>query len=68
MCVADVGIITYEWVKGHKYPYPNFNTVHKCRNFDDILQWSREQQAQAPDTAGGWVERFDEVVELELPP
>ena len=25
--------------------FPSFDTVHKCRNFNDILDWVREHQA-----------------------
>ncbi|KAG1718418.1 uncharacterized protein EDB91DRAFT_1297460, partial [Suillus paluster] len=32
MCNADVTMITWDWVEGHKSPYPNFNTRHQCRN------------------------------------
>ncbi|KAF2838637.1 hypothetical protein M501DRAFT_975262 [Patellaria atrata CBS 101060] len=44
MCDADVTIIPYRWVKGHADPYPNFNTLHSCRNFDSIREWSVRRQ------------------------
>ncbi|KAE9401368.1 hypothetical protein BT96DRAFT_773808, partial [Gymnopus androsaceus JB14] len=40
MCIADVGVITYEWVDGWELPYPDFNTVHQCRNFEKVLDWA----------------------------
>ena len=80
-CDSDVGIYTYNWVKDHKRPYPNFNTRHKCRNFDDILRWGRAHEAKRPDTESGqpergaWLEGVDgggwEVGggrEMEMPP
>ena len=66
MCDADVGIITYNWVKDHDLYYPNFNTVHKCRNFEDIYDWAIAHQAHAPN--GGLVIKPDDAEELELPP
>ncbi|EHA19807.1 hypothetical protein ASPNIDRAFT_142954, partial [Aspergillus niger ATCC 1015] len=39
MCDADVGILTYVWVKGHKDPFPDFNVHHKCRDFRAVKQW-----------------------------
>ncbi|TVY71497.1 hypothetical protein LSUE1_G005617 [Lachnellula suecica] len=41
-CDADVGLATYSWVKHHYMPHPNFNVQHKCRNFDDVLAWAKE--------------------------
>ncbi|KAG0697867.1 hypothetical protein DFH29DRAFT_129551 [Suillus ampliporus] len=40
MCNAEVTMITWDWVAGHKDPYPNFNTRHQCRNFEKILDWT----------------------------
>ena len=40
MCAADTGVVTAAWVAGYKYAYPDFNTVHQCRNFDKIRQWN----------------------------
>jgi len=58
MCSADVGIVTYEWVRGFKVPYPNFNTKHQCRNFDKILAWAYENSFHIPHS------RFGNVVDL----
>jgi len=48
MCSADVGIITYEWVRGFSIPYPNFNTKHKCRNFEKVIDWGMTHAARTP--------------------
>lgn len=66
MCDADVGVLTYNWVKNHSGPYPNFNTLHKCRNFDNVLAWGRAHQAPRP--RGGNVKKPADAVEMELPP
>ncbi|TFK37916.1 hypothetical protein BDQ12DRAFT_606952, partial [Crucibulum laeve] len=39
-CTGDVGVITYDWVKGNDSPSPNFNTMHQCRNFNKIQEWN----------------------------
>ena len=33
-------LITYNWVKNHYMPHPNFNVQHKCRNFDAAREWT----------------------------
>ncbi|KAL3481674.1 hypothetical protein BJX99DRAFT_253202 [Aspergillus californicus] len=42
MCNPDVGMITYVWAKGWKQAFPDFSTVHKCRPYDKVLDWARE--------------------------
>lgn len=37
MCKSDVDIVTYSIGSDHR---PEFTAVKKCRNFDDILEWS----------------------------
>lgn len=48
MCIADAGVITYEWVHGFSDPYPDFNTLHKCRNFEKILTWIDNRVVDIP--------------------
>jgi hypothetical protein len=43
MCSGDVSPITANWVLTHHHPHPDFNTVHKCRNFDKLLEWAEEK-------------------------
>ncbi|KAL9597002.1 MAG: hypothetical protein Q9219_005428 [cf. Caloplaca sp. 3 TL-2023] len=44
-CDADVGIITYNWVAVRELPWPNFNVLHKCRNFDGVVEWGKKHNA-----------------------
>ncbi|EGC45034.1 conserved hypothetical protein [Histoplasma capsulatum var. duboisii H88] len=44
MCTADVGIFGQWWVK-HIGPFVDFNTVHKCRNFEEIRKWAEKHQS-----------------------
>jgi hypothetical protein len=42
MCAGDVTPVTSNWVRTHHSPHPDFNTMHKCRNFDKLLEWAEE--------------------------
>ena len=44
MCNADVGMISHHWIKDYPRPYPNFNTWHQCRNFEQVLEWTQGHQ------------------------
>jgi hypothetical protein len=48
MCHADVDIVTHNWVhyenigqpnRPYAEPFPDFNTVKQCRDFDSLLNW-----------------------------
>ncbi|KAK3171335.1 hypothetical protein OEA41_003419 [Lepraria neglecta] len=40
----DVGAMTYNWVTVRDAPWPNFNTWHKCMDFDKVLKWGLDHQ------------------------
>lgn len=44
MCTADVGLVSYVWVKDAEIPTADFNTAHKCKNFDAIRDWMKNHQ------------------------
>lgn len=48
MCNADVGLITFDWVAGFDVPFPNFSTLHKCRNVDEVYEWYNEHAIDLP--------------------
>ncbi|KAJ0103755.1 hypothetical protein J7T55_001374 [Diaporthe amygdali] len=50
MCNADTGVLGQVWFD-HESPtaFPDFNTRHKCKNFDDISRWAVEHQELVPD-------------------
>lgn len=48
MCKADVGLMTARWIKDDPRPYANFNTWHKCRNFDEVLELAYKHQVTRP--------------------
>ena len=44
MCDADTGIVTYNWLRGHSRPHPNFNVQHQCRDSETVLKFARDHQ------------------------
>jgi hypothetical protein len=42
MCTGDMGLMTYNWVQDNPTPYPDFDTRHRCRNFDKLLEWGEK--------------------------
>ncbi|KAA8914631.1 hypothetical protein FN846DRAFT_925985 [Sphaerosporella brunnea] len=44
MCTGDVNIMTYNWVKGVKKPWPNFTNSRTCKNFAPVLQYALEHE------------------------
>ncbi|KAF8907013.1 hypothetical protein CPB84DRAFT_1959751 [Gymnopilus junonius] len=65
MCVADVGMISYDWISGWDVPFPDFNTYHKCRNFDAILDWATKHRVRIPQDHMG---RIGNEINLPEPP
>jgi hypothetical protein len=53
MCTVETGVLgEVWWNKDHPTPYPDFNTRHKCKNFDAVREWAEDHQVrreQPPD-------------------
>jgi len=49
MCTADFGVFGQLWVKDPPFPFVDFNTKHKCRNFEAIRAWAEENQIKEDD-------------------
>ncbi|KIM93703.1 hypothetical protein OIDMADRAFT_137397 [Oidiodendron maius Zn] len=46
MCTVDIGVLgQIWWNREEPMAYVDFNTRHKCRNFDVVRQWAFEHQA-----------------------
>ena len=46
MCTVDIAMLGQVWWnKKEPTAYPDFNTRHKCRNFDAVRRWAEEHQA-----------------------
>lgn len=64
MCSSDVGMFGQRWIQREGKElnvFPIFDTVHKCRNFDDILDWAKRNQA--PDEAKAELRDTDVVLD-----
>lgn len=47
MCNADTGVLGQVWFdQDSPTAFPDFNTKHKCKNFDDISKWAVEHQVR----------------------
>lgn len=60
MCTVDVGVLGQVWYQPPDQPlqaFVDFNTVHKCRNFDAIRSWAEKHQLpNAEDTPPDFLE------------
>ncbi|KAG1804294.1 hypothetical protein EV424DRAFT_1330740, partial [Suillus variegatus] len=65
MCKADTTMITWYWVQGHDSPQVNFNTRHRCRNFEKITDWSIEHAIHIDESK---MIRFEDTIDLPKPP
>ncbi|KLU84983.1 hypothetical protein MAPG_04017 [Magnaporthiopsis poae ATCC 64411] len=46
MCNVDTGLLGQVWYNPKNVtPFPDFNTKHKCKNFDAIREWAKGIQA-----------------------
>jgi len=44
MCDADEGLISFNWMKNHTLAHPNFNTQHRCRDYQAVYTWARSRE------------------------
>lgn len=68
MCDADSTIVTYNWLKKHTAPHPNFNVQHKCGDYDALkvqAQLDRVDTSMVP-SRGKLV--VGELIEFDEPP
>ncbi|KAK4090436.1 hypothetical protein Purlil1_5108 [Purpureocillium lilacinum] len=42
MCHGDVSLHTYQWKEDYRWPWPSMQTEHQCRNWDKLMDWSKE--------------------------
>ncbi len=42
MCTGDTGVITFNLIRG--LPFADFNTTHMCRDYNELLDWTRGRQ------------------------
>ena len=58
-CFGTTDIYTYTWMETFKEPWPDFSINHKCRNYDDLLDYA---DAYAVDEG-----KFKTLIRLPLP-
>lgn len=45
MCTVDTGVLGQIWIyPDNPEPYVDFNTRHRCKNFDDVRLWAQANQ------------------------
>ncbi|OCL09382.1 hypothetical protein AOQ84DRAFT_291351 [Glonium stellatum] len=53
MCTVDIGVLGQVWFQPPSSPfaepYVDFNTRHKCRNFDAVRAWAEAHQIPPPE-------------------
>jgi hypothetical protein len=70
MCDADATLLTYNWIKNHYGPHPNFNVEHKCRDYDRLLEEAARHRVDGSLFPKGYFIRPTDipVVDFEEPP
>lgn len=68
MCSSDLGIITYNFVEFRPEAWPDFNTIHQCRNFEDVLDWYHERELHATGTGSHFITKSAGSVVVATPP
>ncbi|KAF9219965.1 hypothetical protein BS17DRAFT_810874 [Gyrodon lividus] len=46
MCYPDLVMVSYYWVHAQPFPFGDSNTIHRCKNFEKILEWATEQTGE----------------------
>jgi hypothetical protein len=49
MCDGDVSMLTFHQPENYDHPTPDFNTMHRCRNFERIGDWAEKHQVWVKD-------------------
>ena len=44
MCQPDSGLYVSYWIENRTLPMPDFNTMHRCKNFDAMLDWAEKHE------------------------
>lgn len=70
MCDADVHLITYNWLKRHDAPHPNFNTARQCRDFESVKRYVSRKALDGSKLPKLYFEKPKDgsVMEYEEPP
>jgi hypothetical protein len=72
MCTVDIGVLGSRWVNGsdgYPFSFPDFETSHVCRNYEEIRVWAKENKIRpSKDLPDDYLELPEDEVEiLDLP-
>jgi len=71
MCNVDTGVLGQVWWNPSKpAAFPDFNTIHQCKNYDDVRKWADAHQIEfeADDTPHDFLKKpADDIVLAKLP-
>jgi hypothetical protein len=48
MCNSGTGLVTFHWVSGRAEPHPDYDTLHQCRDPEQILDWALKNAVPVP--------------------
>lgn len=65
MCSGSLDIVAYSWMETQPRPYPDFDVSHKCRSFEDIVEW--QEKHTVPWSWGGNITKPAGVKQLKMP-
>ncbi|KAL5341429.1 hypothetical protein BJX70DRAFT_358731 [Aspergillus crustosus] len=53
MCTIDIGVLGQVWIHPDEpSPFVDFNTDHRCRNFEDVRAWAERNQLPGDTPVG----------------
>lgn len=44
MCHPDEGLYLSYWIEGRRGPMADFNTMHKCKDFEAMMDWAGKHE------------------------
>ena len=56
ICHGDISLVTFDWVEHDLHPFPNFNVNRECRNWDNILEWTKARKANTKTLVNPYLE------------
>ena len=59
MCNGDMTFIPVKWSENRGWIMPEFETVHTCRDYENLRIWSINRDAADPDRYPGNAERLN---------
>jgi hypothetical protein len=65
LCESSVDLITYNWMEGLHFPFPDFDLTHQCRSFEALLDWQHDHMVDG--RLYETISKPDDVVPLRPP-